>query len=242
MLRQNLLSIDNRYGPEGRGAVPSLVAANKAAGYEQLMGRWSRRLAAPFVAFAAIGDTGAILDVGCGTGSLTFTLKEAVPGATITGIDFSQTYIDYARSNAAGAGITFEQGDAAVLPYADRAFDAVLSLLVLNFVSDAEKAAWEMTRVTKPGGVVAASVWDFRGGLPYLRVFLDTAATLDAVGGEALRAKVLSMPFVGAGELAAMWTKMGLRAVEQTALTVRMEFQSFANYWGPWLGGQGTVG
>ena len=113
--------------------------------------------------------------------------------------------------------------------------------LVLNFVPDAERAAGEMARVTKPGGVVAACVWDFRGGLTFLRVLGDTAAALDP-GGVAFRAKQFSAPFTGPGELAAAWTRLGLGEVEQAALTIRMEFASFADYWEPWLGGQGTVG
>ena len=112
---------------------------------------------------------------------------------------------------------------------------------MLNFVPEAERATAEMARVTKPEGVVAACVWDFRGGLTFLRVFADTAAALDP-GGEAFRARQFSAPFTGPGELAAAWAQLGLREVEQAALTIRMEFASFADYWEPWLGGQGTVG
>jgi SAM-dependent methyltransferase len=222
--------------------MPSIYAANDPAAYERSMGRWSRRLAGPFLDFAAIGGAAEIVDIGCGTGSLTFALADAAPGARIAGIDHSQAYVDHARSRAPDGGRhMFEQGDAAALPYGDQAFDAALSLLVLNFVPDAERAAGEMVRVTKPGGVVAACVWDFRGGLTFLRVFADTAAALDP-GGEAFRARQFSAPFTGPGELEAAWTKMGLAEVEQTALTIRMEFRSFADYWEPWLGGQGTVG
>src|SRR5215471_9723575 len=136
--------------------MPSIYVANDGASYEQSMGRWSRRLAPPFIDFAAIGSRAKIVDVGCGTGSLTFALAEAAPGATITGIDHSDAYAAYARSKASDSRLIFEQGDAAALPYADGAFDAALSLLVLNFVPDAERAALEMARVTKPGGLVAA--------------------------------------------------------------------------------------
>jgi hypothetical protein len=87
-----------------------------------------------------------------------------------------------------------------------------------------------------------ASVWDFRGGLPHHRLVLDIAAALDPAGGQSLRTRALSAPFIGPGELAAMWTKMGLREVEQASLAIRMEFQSFADYWQPWLGGQGMIG
>ena len=216
-------------------------AADNAAVYEQMMGRWSRRLAASFISFAALRNPAAVLDVGCGTGSLAFALTEAAPKAAVTGIDISRAYVDYARAKARDAQLTFEQGDAAELPFADGAFDAALSLLVLNFLPDADKAAREMARVTKPGGVVAASVWDFRGGLTHLRVFLDTAAALDP-GAEARRSKMFSAPFTGPGELLAEWTKIGLRNVEQTSLTIRIDFRSFTDYWEPWLGGQGVVG
>ena len=175
--------------------MPSIYTANDPSVYERSMGRWSRRLAGPFIDFAAIGGAAKIADIGCGTGSLTFTLTDIAPGAEIVGIDYSQAYVDHAQSKAPdGARLTFEQGDAAALPYADQAFDAALSLLVLNFVPDAERAANEMARVTGPGGVVAACVWDFRGGLTFLRVFADTAAALDP-DGEAFRARQFSAPF-----------------------------------------------
>jgi SAM-dependent methyltransferase len=220
----------------------SIYNANDPLVYEQSMGRWSRRLTHKFIEFATIGDAAEIVDVGCGTGSLTFALAYAFPDARIVGIDYSQPYVDHARSRAPmGDRVIFEQGDAAALPYPDQAFDAALSLLVLNFVPDAEKAAREMARVTKLGGVVAACVWDFRGGLTFLRVFADTAAVLDPAGA-AFRAKQFSAPFTGPGELEAAWTRLGLGDVVQTALTIRMEFDTFADYWEPWLGGQGTVG
>lgn len=221
--------------------MPSLFAADNAAAYERLMGRWSQRLAAPFLGFAAIDFPAALLDVGCGTGSLTFAVAEAVRGAHVTGIDLSRVFVDYARSRTSDARLKFEQGDAVALPYADRSFDATLSLLVLNFIPAADKAIREMVRVTKPGGVVAAAVWDFGGGLPHQRVFLDTAAAIDQQGGDAFRARLLAAPLIGPGELAAAWTDAGLREVEQAALTIRVEFQSFADYWEPWLGGVGTV-
>ena len=221
--------------------MPSIYVANDAAAYEQSMGRWSRRLAKLFLDFANVGRARRLLDVGCGTGSLSFSLADGLPEASITGIDYGQAYVDYARSQASDRRLTFEQGDASALPYPDAAFDATLSLLVLNFVPDAVRAAAEMARVTKTGGVVAASVWDFRGGTTFLRVLADTAAALDP-SGEAFRAKLFSGAFTAPGEFAAAWTKLDLHHVEQRGLTIRMDFESFADYWGPWLRGQGTVG
>jgi SAM-dependent methyltransferase len=219
----------------------TIFVGNNAETYQQHMGRWSRRLAIIFTDFAAISTPNSILDVGCGTGSLTFALAERFPGAKITGIDFSQAYVDYARRCAPTDRIKFDQGDAAALPYSDQEFDCTLSLLVLNFIPNAEKAAHEMARVTKRGGVVAAAVWDFRGGVPYQRLLFDTAVALDP-NAQAVRAKIFSTPLTGPGELAATWKRIGLTDITQVSLTIRMEFQSFADYWEPFLGGQGMSG
>lgn len=219
----------------------SFFAAESAAGYELLMGRWSRRLAPRFIEFAAVDDATTVLDLGCGTGSLSLALADALPRAGITGIDISQAYIDFARSKVADPRLSFERGDAMALPYADRTFDAALSLLALNFIPDAEKAVREMARVTNPGGVVAGSVWDFRGGLLYLRLFADTAAVLDPEA-DRLRSKLVSTPLTGGGELAAMWKKVGLSVVKETSLMIRMEYKSFADYWSSFMSGQGVFG
>ena len=219
----------------------STYKADNAASYQQSMGRWSSRLAPLFIEFAAPKRPNTMLEVGCGTGSLTFALADLFHQTSITAMDYSQAFVDHARSRTTNPNLHFDQGDAAALPYGNAEFDAALSLLVLNFVPDADKAAHEMKRVTKPGGVVAAAVWDFKGGLTFLRVLADTAAVLDPAG-EAFRTRQFSAPFTGPGEFAAAWSRMGLRDVVQTSLTIRMEFSSFADYWNPWLGGQGTVG
>jgi ubiquinone/menaquinone biosynthesis C-methylase UbiE len=68
--------------------MPSIYAANDVAVYKKRMGRWSRRLAMPFIKFSGISeDLQAALDVGCGTGSLAFALGEVAPRARITGLD-----------------------------------------------------------------------------------------------------------------------------------------------------------
>jgi SAM-dependent methyltransferase len=221
--------------------VSTIFVANNAEVYEQHMGRWSQRLAPVFTDFAGVTNVSSILDVGCGTGSLTLALADRFNGAEITGIDFSQAYVDFARTKSSVDRVKFEQGDATALPYLNETFGGTLSLLVLNFIPDAEKAAREMVRVTKRGGVVAAAVWDYFGGLPYLRMLLDTAAAID-LGMDAIRTKVFSTPLTGPDELGMTWETIGLHNVVQTSLTIRMEFKSFEDYWEPFLGGQGISG
>lgn len=102
-----------------------------------------------------------------------------------TVLDQSRAFIASAKSLNSGNGrLIFAEGDATTLPFADHTFDATLSLLVLNLIPDAQRAAREMARVTKPGGIVAASVWDHPGGFTIVRIFADTAAVLDLSGEE----------------------------------------------------------
>jgi ubiquinone/menaquinone biosynthesis C-methylase UbiE len=221
--------------------VASIYAASDGAVYEKSMGRWSQRLAMPFIRFSEIGASlHSALDVGCGTGSLTFALGRIAATARITGLDHSQAFVDYARSQSCEDRFSFDQGDAVSLPYKTASFDAAMSQLVLSFLGEPERAVREMVRVTRSGGVVAAAVWDFFGGHTFSRILLDTAAPLDP-GAAALRAKHCSQ-LTRPGEMAAMWRRVGLRDVEQSEVTIRMDFASFNDLWEPWLGGQGTVG
>ncbi len=134
--------------------------------------------------------------------------------------------------------LVFRVGDACALPYSDGAFDRVLSLLVLHFVPRTEEAISEMRRVAKPRAVVAAAVWDARGGCVANRLFFDTASALDSKAGER-RARNYTRPLTRPGELAAAWRAAGLRDVTESLLCIRMDFASFADYWAPYLGKDG---
>jgi SAM-dependent methyltransferase len=219
----------------------SIYRASDGAAYERFLGRWSRLLAGPFAEFARPADHGSVLDVGCGTGSLALTLAERGAPDQVAGIDIAAPYVAVARSRAGAAGIGFAVGDACSLPYSDGGFAAALAQLALNFVPDAAQAVREMRRVASPGGVVAAAVWDFRGGLVFQRLFWDTAAGLDPGAGVA-RDRLFSGPLALPDGLPALWRDAGLTAVERGSITIRMEYADFADYWEPLLGGQGPVG
>jgi SAM-dependent methyltransferase len=182
-----------------------------------------------------------VLDVGCGTGSLALALAERRASERVAGTDVAVPYIKFAGSRPGATGIGFAVGDARRLPYADGSFGAALAQLALNFVPDAMRAAREMRRVVQPGGIVAAAVWDFRGGLVFQRLFWDTAAGLDP-GAGAARDRLFSGPLALPDGLPALWHDAGLAAVERGSITIRMEYADFADYWEPLLGGQGPVG
>lgn len=182
-----------------------------------------------------------MLDVGCGTGSLASALVERGRPGRVTAIDIALPYIAFARSQARAAGVDFAVGDARRLPYGNGCCAAALAQLSVNFVPDAALAIREMRRVVRSGGVVAAAVWDFRGGLVFQRLFWDTAAGLDPEAGAA-RDRLFSSPLALPDGLPGLWREAGLAAVERGSLTIRMEYANFADYWQPLLGGQGPVG
>jgi SAM-dependent methyltransferase len=216
----------------------STFVAASGDGYELQMGRWSRRLAEPFLDFCGWRDGETILDAGCGTGALTSALVQRTKTARIKGIDFSEVYVEHARKHTSDARAEFRVGDICALPYDDASFDRVLSLLVLHFVPQAEKAVAELRRVARPGGTVAAAVWDARGGLVANRMFFDAAAALEEEGNKR-RARNFTRPMTRPGELVSAWRSAGFADVRDAMLTIRMEFSSFDDYWAPYLGKDG---
>ena len=212
-----------------------------AAGYEQLMGRWSRQLAPPFIDFAGVADGERVLDVGCGTGSLTFALPRAADVSEITAIDFSPVFVEATIRANSDPRIKVQQADACALPFADASFDRALALLVLHFVPESGKAVAEMRRVVRPGGVVAAAVWDHFGGMPGMRMVLDVAAMLDG-NAEQVRSRYCSQPMMRPGEMTQSFAAHGLANVEQTSLTIRMDYLSFDDFWRPISAGEGPLG
>jgi SAM-dependent methyltransferase len=207
--------------------------------YERFMGRWSRRIAVPFVEFAGVQSGDSVLDVGSGTGALAAAVAAISPSSPIVGIDSAAPFVAFAQAHQAGPLVRFELGDAQQLPFPDRSFTRALSLLNLNFIPDPGKAIREMARVTRPGGTVAAAVWDYGHGMEMLRVFWDEAVALNP---DADAKDERHMPFTADGELAALFHEQPLRQIASGALTVETRFPSFEDYWTAFLEKQGPAG
>jgi ubiquinone/menaquinone biosynthesis C-methylase UbiE len=212
-----------------------------ADGYEQLMGRWSQKLAPPFIEFTGLANGEKVLDVGCGTGSLTFALAKAANLSAINAIDYSPMFVEMANRRNSDPRITIRQADACALPFEDGVFDRAMALLVLHFVPEAGKAVAEMRRVVRPGGVVAAVVWDHLGGMSGMRMMVDTVAVLSE-GGRQLRNRYCCQPMLQPGEMKRTFIEQGLADVTETELMIRMDYRNFDDYWAPIAAGEGPLG
>jgi SAM-dependent methyltransferase len=209
-------------------------------GYERQMGRWSRRLAPLVLDFAGIRAGERVLDVGCGTGSLAFTLAQNPNIRNVSAIDFSPVYVAHAQGRNNDPRVRFQVADACALPFEDATFDHCASLLVLAFIPQAPLAVREMRRVTRPGGTVAAAMWDIRGGMITSRMFWDTAAMLDQRAVKR-RAGMCMRPMTRPGDLGRAWRDAGFDEVIDGSITIRMDFASFEDYWTPVEGKDGPV-
>ena len=154
------------------------MSYSNPAGYQRFMGRWSARLAPSFIRFAGVEDGERVLDVGCGTGSLSSALLLAGPAIQVVGVDPVPAYVAFARQAVGDPRAEFQTSGVEQLPFPEAAFDAVLACLVLQEVAEPGRALQEMARVTRVGGCVAACQWDFDGGLPMQSIFWDAAKAL----------------------------------------------------------------
>lgn len=204
--------------------------------YEPYVGRWSRLVAREFLNWLAIPPSARWLDVGCGTGALSETILAHASPAEVRGVDPSEGYLALARGQVRDARARFEVSDARHLPQQSAAYDVVVSGLVLNFVPDIKTGMAEMVRVTKPGGTVAAYVWDYAGKMELMRYFWDAAVALKPEARELDEGR--RFPICEPGALANLFGGAGLRDVEVRSIDVPTAFRDFDDYWSPFLGGQ----
>lgn len=206
------------------------------AAYEPYVGRWSRQVAREFLTWLAVAPSARWLDVGCGTGALSETILAHAAPAEVLGVDPSEGYLALARDQVRDARARFEVSDARHLPTQSAAYDAVVSGLVLNFIPDINTGMTEMVRVTKPGGTVAAYVWDYAGKMELMRYFWDAAVALRPEARELDEGR--RFPICQPGALESLFGGAGLRDVKVRAIDVPTTFRDFDDYWSPFLGGQ----
>ena len=206
--------------------------------YERYIGRWSHRVAADFLRWLGCSG-GRWVDVGCGSGALSAAVLAAAAPRSLVGLDPSADFVRHAQGRLGVGRTSFLVADARRLPLRTGAADTCAAGLVLNFVPETGAAVAEMSRVTRPGGTVAAYVWDYAEGMQLIRLFWDAAREHDP--GAADLDEAGRFPLCRPGPLAALFAGAGLLDVETAALTVPTRFTSFADYWTPFLAGQGPA-
>jgi SAM-dependent methyltransferase len=201
-----------------------------AAAYDQLVGRYGPQLAAALLDFAAVKPGMTALDVGCGPGALTRALASRLGSENVSAADPSEPFAAACRERNPGVRVAVAPAER--LPFEDGAFDAVLSQLVVNFMSDPAKGVREMVRIARPGAIVAACVWDYAGEMTLLRAFWDAAREVEPRRGAAADEGVV-MRWCADGDLARLWRDCGLADVRFGALTVSANYESFDDLWAP---------
>ena len=208
----------------------------EAAVYDRFVGRYSPMLAEAMCEAAAVRPGQRALDVGCGSGALVAALADRLGNDNVAAADPSEPFVEAARAKVPGARI--EVAPAESLPFHDGEFDATLSQLVVNFLTDPEQGLREMARVTRDGGVVAGCVWDYGGEMTMLRAFWDAAGALDPNAAD----EATTMHFSTPDELATLWRGAGLADVEVRPLVVEASYDDFDDLWAPFPTGVGPAG
>jgi SAM-dependent methyltransferase len=206
-----------------------------ADSYLQFMGRYSQPLAVRFADLAGIRDGQRVLDVGCGPGPLTAELAARLGPAAVSAADPSASFAAAVRERLPAVDV--RQAPAERLPFPDGAFGAALAQLVVHFMADPVAGLREMGRVTGPGGLVAACVWDHAGGRGPVAAFWSTARELDPGADDES-----GLAGVREGDLAQLFGQAGLDVTRTEALTVRAHFSGFGQWWEPYTLGVGPAG
>jgi SAM-dependent methyltransferase len=206
-----------------------------ADAYLRFMGKYSEPLAVQFANLAGIRAGLRVLDVGCGPGALTAELARRTGPDAVRAVEPSASFAAAARERLPGVDI--QQASAEQLPFPDRTFDATLAQLVVHFMTDPVQGLREMGRVTQPGGVVGACVWDHAGGRGPLAAFWRAVRELDPAADDES-----GLPGVRDGDLARLFSQAGLGKAQVGTLTVQVRHTSFEQWWEPFTLGVGPAG
>lgn len=195
------------------------------------LSRWRRSS----LTFAGIGAGQRVLEVGCGPGALTAELVNRLGAASVTAAEPSASFAAAVRKRL--PGVEVRQSTAEQLPFPDGAFDVALAQLVVHFMADPVQGLREMRRVARPGGMVAACVWDHAGGRGPLATFWSAVRQLDPATDDES-----GLAGVREGHLARLFGQAGLDRTSVTTPTVRVRHVSFDHWWQPFRLGVGPAG
>lgn len=212
---------------------------SSGASYHDFMGRWSKVLASKFVKLFLIREGASILDVGCGTGSLTDVIARTTKANRIVGIDPTETLLDFANGNNQDDRVSFRKGVGEDLPFNDNSFDSSLALLSLHNVPEPIEAVIEMKRVTRPAGLIAAAEWDFCSGMEMLQILWDTLLEFKP---QAFAHHPRQIALGREGDLPRLWQEAGVNEIQSKTLLIPLTFENFDDFYIPMIeGAQGAA-
>jgi SAM-dependent methyltransferase len=206
-----------------------------ADAYLRFMGRYSEPLAVRFADLAGVRAGQRVLDVGSGPGALTAELVRRTGAAAVSAVEPSASFAAAVRERLPGVDV--RRSAAEDLPFPDDAFDAALAQLVVHFMADPVRGLREMSRVTRPGGTVAACVWDHAGDRGPLSAFWSAVRELDPAADDES-----GLAGVREGHLAQLFAQAGLDQEQSTTLTVVARYGGFDDWWEPFTLGVGPAG
>ena len=206
-----------------------------ADAYGRFMGRFSEPLAERLVEHVGVHAGQRGLDVGCGPGALTARLVDRLGAERVAAVDPSEPFVAATRRRLPGADV--RSGTAESLPHPDDTFDVTLAALVVHFMRDPVAGLREMARVTRPGGDLAACVWDHAGAGGPLATFWRAVRDLDSAAPDES-----ALAGARAGHLAELCTEAGWMDVEDGALSVTVPFATYDEWWEPFTLGVGPAG
>jgi SAM-dependent methyltransferase len=204
-----------------------------ADAYLRFMGQYSEPLAVRFADLPGIRPGQRVLDVGCGPGALTAELVSRA--AAVSAVEPSASFAAAVRARLPEVDV--RQCAAEQLPFAEGTFDAAMAQLVLHFMADPVLGLREMARVTRPGGVVCACVWDHAGARGPVAAFWSAVREMDPGADDES-----GLAGVREGHLASLFEQAGLGGTQVTTLTVRVRHASFEAWWEPFTLGVGPAG
>jgi len=207
--------------------------------YEAFMGRWSRRLAREFVEWLQPAVSANWLEVGCGTGALTSAICDLGEPVSVIACDQSEPFVEYAKEHLRDARASFIVAGAEALPRRDDGFDVAVSGLVLNFLPNPEATVASIRDRLRHGGTIGAYVWDYAGGMEFLRLFWEEAVALNPRAVALHEGK--RFPLCEASALASLFQTGGLVQVETGVLEIPTDFTTFNDCWTPFLRGTGPA-
>jgi SAM-dependent methyltransferase len=205
--------------------------------YDRYIGRYGPDLAAALLSSAGVAPGMRVLDVGCGPGALASAAARVVGADAVAAVDPSEPLAAACRERVGGADVRVAAAED--LPFDDDTFDAALAQLVVNFMRDPEAGVREMVRVTRPGGKVAACVWDYGGEMTLIRTYWDAAIAVDPA---AAAHDESAMPYCREGELATLFEHVGLGDVLAGEVVAHASYDSFDDLVSPLASGVGPVG